>query len=124
MIVSTVLLAVGFFLSIRGRKALCACSVVSGLVLTGLIIYAGFAGNLAFSSEGVLGLSPTVTAKLAIGIAMLLFAVAWVTIFSKHRDSAAAYGLRRARRTTRPTMKVPALPPRTGRHQRPTTARP
>lgn len=101
MVLSALLLVTGFVASVRGRRGLCACSVLPGLVLTGLIIHAGLAGGLAVSGQGVFGLSAVVTAKLAVGLALLLFAVAWVTVFTPRKQTAAVFGLpRRLRRRT------------------------
>lgn len=108
-IVAGALLVIGFGASLRGRRRLCAGSVVVGLAAAAVAIHVGFDG---LDDAGDAALAPVVFGKLAIGLALLLFAVGWVTWLSPQRGSA-AFGFGRSRTPTRRASRpdMAAFPP-------------
>jgi hypothetical protein len=110
-----VLLPVGLWFSVAGRRRACAVTVVLGLATAAVAIVGGF-GHVDPAVGPALAFGPVVQAKFAIGLAMLHFAIGWVTMLARHRAPAASFGFIRTRAVARPrTIPGGFAPPTSAR---------
>ncbi len=100
-LLSLLLLPPALWLSFAGRNRPCGYTLTGGLLAAAVAIIGGF-GDVDASVTLGLDLPAIVHAKLAIGLGLLHFAVAWVTLLAHRRPAAASLGFIRTRAVARP----------------------
>ena len=109
------LLPVALWYSVACRRQAAAVAVIAGLVTAAVAIIGGF-GEVDESLDLGLAFGPVIQAKCAIGLAMLHFAIGWVTLLARHRAPAASFGFIRTRAVARPrTIPCGFAPPSASR---------